>query len=216
MTSSFWYSELFFSIFYFYTLTSLIICFNVICSASAAHAVLFLVVLFILVSFIFILLGAEYLGLVYIIVYVGAIAVLFLFIIMLLDLRNLVYQRFTMIQALSFSWTIMLVSDLVIYLLDYSQLPFFSLPLVPVSSLIDLNGDTVALSDNLQYLSPELFNIYNLYVVGAGFLLAFVMVGVVLMLGQTITVSGTRYRLRNKLTVRSGQTVLVGRARNGL
>ena len=155
MTSSFWYSELFFSIFYFYILASLIVCFNVICSASAAHAVLFLVALFILVSFIFILIGTEYLGLVFIIVYVGAIAVLFLFIIMLLDLRNLVYQRFSVFQVLLFSWSVMLTSDLVIYLLDYSQLPFFSLPLVPVSSLIDLNGDTVALNDNLQYLSPS-------------------------------------------------------------
>ena len=216
MFASFWYSELFLILFYCYTLFSLIICFYVICSASAAHAVLFLVLLFILSSFLFIFLGAEYVGLIFIIVYVGAIAILFLFIIMLLDLRNLIFQRFTFLQSIIFSWSVMLTSDFLLYILNLTQLPFFSLPLVPVSGLIDINGDTKSLADNLLYLSPEFFNIYGLYVLGCGFILAFVMVGVVLMLGKSNSFITERRHFRNKVNVSAMAVIKEKVSRYGL
>lgn len=216
MSSSFWYSELFLTVFYYYILASILTCFLVVCSTSAAHAVLFLVVLFLLVSFIFVFIGAEYLGLVYIIVYVGAIAVLFLFVVMLLDLRNIASEGFTPSGAATFSTCVMLAADVTLYMLDYGHLPFFHLPLIPVSSFISPYGETISIVDNLSFLSPELFNIYSFYVLGCGFILAFVMVGVVVMLSHTIFVKGERYHLRHKLTTSSNRVVFRAQKRNGL
>src|SRR5246127_4805304 len=68
--------------------------FAVVCIASAimviaaknpVHSVLFLILAFVNASGLFILLGAEFLAMILIIVYVGAVAVLFLFVVMMLD-----------------------------------------------------------------------------------------------------------------------------------
>jgi NADH-quinone oxidoreductase subunit J len=57
----------------------------VIVSRNPVHSVLFLILAFVNASGLFILLGAEFLGMMLIVVYVGAVAVLFLFVIMMLD-----------------------------------------------------------------------------------------------------------------------------------
>ncbi|WP_106753281.1 NADH-quinone oxidoreductase subunit J [Pannonibacter carbonis] len=57
----------------------------VIASRNPVHSVLFLILAFVNASGLFILLGAEYLAMLLIVVYVGAVAVLFLFVVMMLD-----------------------------------------------------------------------------------------------------------------------------------
>jgi NADH-quinone oxidoreductase subunit J len=57
----------------------------VIVSRNPVHSVLYLILAFVNASGLFILLGAEFLGMMLIVVYVGAVAVLFLFVIMMLD-----------------------------------------------------------------------------------------------------------------------------------
>jgi len=57
----------------------------VIASRNPVHAVLFLILAFVNASGLFILMGAEFLAMLLIVVYVGAVAVLFLFVIMMLD-----------------------------------------------------------------------------------------------------------------------------------
>jgi NADH-quinone oxidoreductase subunit J len=57
----------------------------VIASRNPVHSVLFLILAFVNASGLFILMGAEFLGMMLIVVYVGAVAVLFLFVIMMLD-----------------------------------------------------------------------------------------------------------------------------------
>src|SRR5580698_1353921 len=58
----------------------------VISAKNPVHAVLFLILAFINAAGLFLLLGAEYLAFTLIIVYVGAVAVLFLFVVMMLDI----------------------------------------------------------------------------------------------------------------------------------
>ena len=53
-------------------------------SRNTVHSVFFLILVFISVSILFIMIGAEFLGMVMLIVYVGAVAVLFLFVVMML------------------------------------------------------------------------------------------------------------------------------------
>ncbi len=57
----------------------------VISSRNPVHSVLFLILAFVNASGLFILLGADFLAMILVVVYVGAVAVLFLFVIMMLD-----------------------------------------------------------------------------------------------------------------------------------
>jgi NADH-quinone oxidoreductase subunit J len=57
----------------------------VIASRNPVHSVLFLILAFVNASGLFVLMGAEFLAMILVIVYVGAVAVLFLFVVMMLD-----------------------------------------------------------------------------------------------------------------------------------
>ncbi|MGD9868884.1 MAG: NADH-quinone oxidoreductase subunit J [Hyphomicrobiales bacterium] len=72
---------------FFYLFAAVIVAsaFMVIAAKNPVHAVLFLILAFVNSSGIFILLGAEFLAMILIVVYVGAVAVLFLFVVMMLD-----------------------------------------------------------------------------------------------------------------------------------
>jgi NADH-quinone oxidoreductase subunit J len=59
--------------------------FMVIASKNPVHSVLFLILTFVNASALFMILGAEFLAMILIVVYVGAVAVLFLFVVMMLD-----------------------------------------------------------------------------------------------------------------------------------
>ena len=59
--------------------------FAVILARNPVHSVLFLILAFVNAAGLFLLLGAEFLAMILVVVYVGAVAVLFLFIVMLLD-----------------------------------------------------------------------------------------------------------------------------------
>ena len=73
-----------FCFFAFVTITSSLM---VISSKNTVHAVFFLILDFVSISCLFIMMGAEYLGMLTLIVYVGAVAVLFLFVVMMLNVN---------------------------------------------------------------------------------------------------------------------------------
>ena len=72
--------------FYFFAFTAILSSFFVIFANNPVHSVLWLIVTFFSVSGFFILVGAEFLALLLMIVYVGALAVLFLFVVMMLNI----------------------------------------------------------------------------------------------------------------------------------
>ena len=73
---------LFFYLFAFLCIAS---AFMVIASKNPVHAVLFLILAFVNAAGLFVLMGAEFLAMILVVVYVGAVAVLFLFVVMMLD-----------------------------------------------------------------------------------------------------------------------------------
>nr|WCH57830.1 NADH dehydrogenase subunit 6 [Hypnea edeniana] len=75
------------SLFTLFTVLTLVASFMVIISKNAVHSVLFLILVFCNTSGLLLLLGSEFLSLMLIIVYVGAIAVLFLFVVMMLNVK---------------------------------------------------------------------------------------------------------------------------------
>ncbi|MDE0813368.1 MAG: NADH-quinone oxidoreductase subunit J [Alphaproteobacteria bacterium] len=71
----------------------------VISSRNPVHSVLFLILAFFNAAGLFVLMGAEFLAMILVIVYVGAVAVLFLFVVMMLDI-NYVEMREGVLQYL--------------------------------------------------------------------------------------------------------------------
>jgi NADH-quinone oxidoreductase subunit J len=72
--------------FYLFSTVMLGAAFMVIASRNPVHSVLFLILAFFNAAGLFVLLGAEFLAMILVVVYVGAVAVLFLFVVMMLDI----------------------------------------------------------------------------------------------------------------------------------
>ena len=80
--------------FYFFSIVAVISAIMVTVSKNTVHSVFFLILDFISISCLFIMIGAEFLGMIMLIVYVGAVAVLFLFVVMMLNVAQQQNQWF--------------------------------------------------------------------------------------------------------------------------
>ena len=74
--------------FYFFSIIAVFSAIMVIASKNTVHSVFYLILDFISISCLFIMIGAEFLGMIMLIVYVGAVAVLFLFVVMMLNVAQ--------------------------------------------------------------------------------------------------------------------------------
>ncbi len=74
--------------FYVFSLIAIVSAIMVTVSKNTVHSVFFLILDFISISCLFIMIGAEFLGMIMLIVYVGAVAVLFLFVVMMLNVAQ--------------------------------------------------------------------------------------------------------------------------------
>jgi NADH-quinone oxidoreductase subunit J len=81
--------------FYFFSLIAIISAIMVTVSKNTVHSVFFLILDFISISSLFIMIGAEFLGMIMLIVYVGAVAVLSLFVVMMLNVAQQKNQWFS-------------------------------------------------------------------------------------------------------------------------
>ena len=80
--------------FYIFSFIAIISAIMVTASKNTVHSVFFLILDFISISCLFIMIGAEFLGMIMLIVYVGAVAVLFLFVVMMLNVAQQKNQWF--------------------------------------------------------------------------------------------------------------------------
>ena len=81
--------------FYVFSLIAVVSAIMVTVSKNTVHSVFFLILDFISISCLFIMIGAEFLGMIMLIVYVGAVAVLFLFVVMMLNVAQQKNQWFS-------------------------------------------------------------------------------------------------------------------------
>ena len=79
--------------FYFFSTIAVFAAVMVTVSRNAVYSVFFLILVFISISILFIMIGAEFLGMIMLIVYVGAVAVLFLFVVMMLNITEQLTER---------------------------------------------------------------------------------------------------------------------------
>ena len=80
--------------FYAFSIIAVVSAIMVTVSKNTVHSVFFLILDFISISCLFIMIGAEFLGMIMLIVYVGAVAVLFLFVVMMLNVAQQKNQWF--------------------------------------------------------------------------------------------------------------------------
>jgi len=79
--------------FYFFSTIAVFASIMVTVSRNTVYSVFFLILVFISISILFIMIGAEFLGMIMLIVYVGAVSVLFLLVVMMLNITEQLTKR---------------------------------------------------------------------------------------------------------------------------
>ena len=143
----------------------------VIASRNPVHSVLFLILAFFNAAALFILLGAEFLALILVIVYVGAVAVLFLFVVMMLDI-NFVELRRGVLQYLPIGFTVgaILAIELLLVFGTWAVAPTIAQPLAQAPGVT-----------NTQALGALLYTRYVYAFQAAGMVLLVAMVGAIVL-----------------------------------
>jgi NADH-quinone oxidoreductase subunit J len=158
--------------FYLFALLAVASAIMVISSRNPVHSVLFLILCFFNAAGLFILMGAEFLAMILVVVYVGAVAVLFLFVVMMLDV-DFVKLREGMAQYLPVGGVIglILLAELVMVLGTWNLSPETLKATVPTPT-----GLT-----NTQALGEVLYTKYVYYFQAAGLVLLLAMVGAIVL-----------------------------------
>jgi NADH-quinone oxidoreductase subunit J len=95
----------------------------VIASKNTVQSVLYLILVFLLCSLLFIYLGADFIGLIILIVYIGAIAVLFLLVVMMLNIRLLENDS----NIIAYVPIVVIISLIFIFLIIYFFFNIFNI-----------------------------------------------------------------------------------------
>src|SRR5438045_6755937 len=140
----------------FITIVSIICSILVIINKNPIVSVLFLICLFLNISSYLIILGINFIGLSYLLVYVGAVSILFLFILMLINIR--------ISELLSNTNNSIPLAIIVVIAFNYTiyQILFYSISYF-ISYIIDLNNSINYIwFNNYSVLFNKLFNLYNI------------------------------------------------------
>ena len=161
--------------FYFFSVIAIFSSLMVITSRSTVNSVFFLILDFISVGCLFIMVGAEFLGMIILIVYVGAVAVLFLFVVMMLNVAEQKQSWFVGKQSTH------IPSGLIVSVLIFLEL----LVVVGGWKYKDnlMSSSTLSLSNisNTHQLGSVMYTDYILYFQLAGMILLLSMIGAILL-----------------------------------
>ncbi len=147
----------------------------VIAARNPVHSVLFLILAFFNASGLFVLLGAEFLAMILVIVYVGAVAVLFLFVVMMLNI-NFVELRQGFLQYLPIGGLVGLILLIELFFViaagitDPEVVALASAPIPPISELT-----------NTEALGQLIYTRYVYLFQAAGMVLLVAMVGAIVL-----------------------------------
>ena len=169
--------------FYFFAFTAILSAFFVIFANNPVHSVLFLILVFCNSAVLLILLEAEFLALIFIVVYVGAIAVLFLFVVMMLNVKITEIQD-EVLQYLPIGGLIGIVFLLEIFLIIEGDFVSLINPNQDNTVYIDWFAQIDSIS-NIQTLGNVLYTDYVLFFLLAGVILLIAMVGAIVLTMST-------------------------------
>jgi len=164
-------------VFYIFSFIAIISAIMVTVSRNTVHSVFFLILDFISISCLFIMIGAEFLGMIMLIVYVGAVAVLFLFVVMMLNVAQQKNEWFNASESSSYIPVGLLVSlviffELIIVIGGWKYKP-------EVLDSISLNIDTNI--TNTQSLGNVIYTDYIHLFQLSGMILLVAMIGAIVL-----------------------------------
>tara|TARA_B100001939_G_scaffold103201_1_gene89130 strand:- start:515 stop:1099 length:585 start_codon:yes stop_codon:yes gene_type:complete len=161
--------------FYFFSFLIISSSILVIFSNNAVHSVLFLIFTFFNSAILFLLMNAEFLAMTIVIVYVGAIAVLFLFVVMMLNISEseikegfLKYFPFGLILIAIFITELFLI-------FNFDNFP------VPENVKIDINEIDLIEASNTKLIGLFLYTDYFIIFQISGFILLLAMIGAIVL-----------------------------------
>ena len=159
--------------FYLFAFVLVASAFMVIASRNPVQSVLFLILCFVNAAGLFILIGAEFLALILVVVYVGAVAVLFLFVVMMLDV-DFVELRQGFLQYLPIGMVVGAIFLAELVLVASSWVFGTALPSTPMPS----GGHAMS---NVRALGQVLYTDYVYFFEAAGMVLLVAMIGAIVL-----------------------------------
>jgi NADH-quinone oxidoreductase subunit J len=159
--------------FYVFSIIAVASALMVIASRNPVHSVLFLILCFVNAAGLFMLAGAEFLALILIVVYVGAVAVLFLFVVMMLDV-DFASMRQGMLQYAPVGVVIGIILLLELLLVAGS---FVVAPEVASTAVVPIDGAI----ENTRALGQVIYTRYVFVFQAAGGVLLVAMIGAIVL-----------------------------------
>ena len=156
--------------FYLFSTIAVLSALMVISSKNPVHSVLFLILSFVNAAGLFILLGAEFLAMILVVVYVGAVAVLFLFVVMMLDI-NYIKLRKGFLQYLPFGIILGIVLIVELGIAFFTE-TFSEMSLVEYSQIPE-----ITITENTKLLGFVLYTKYFYLFQISGIILLVAMIG---------------------------------------
>ena len=146
----------------------------VVTSRNPVHSVLFLILGFFNAAALMLIAGAEFLAMILVIVYVGAVAVLFLFVVMMLDI-DFAALRQGLLQYLPVGGVVgvILLAELLVVLGSWAIDPKIVRPAAPLPQAADIT--------NTEALGHLLYTRYVLFFQAAGLILLVAMIGAIVL-----------------------------------
>ena len=160
--------------FYFFAAVLLISALAVVAARNPVHSVLFLILAFFNAAGLFVLLGAEFLAMILVVVYVGAVAVLFLFVVMMLDIDFAELKRGAQAYVLPGAGVGLLLA---VELVAFVAINWHIAPVAPAVA----GAVTPAHITNTEALGRILYTDYVYYFQLAGLVLLIAMVGAIVL-----------------------------------
>jgi NADH-quinone oxidoreductase subunit J len=182
--------------------------FMVIAAKNPVHSVLFLILAFVNAAGLFVLMGAEFLAMILVVVYVGAVAVLFLFVVMMLDvdfaeLRQGFLQYLPIGGVVGIIFVIELVMVVSVWVIVPNVSQVIASPIPPIAS-----------TPNTEALGHVLYTRYVYFFQAAGVVLLVAMIGaIVLTLRHKPNVK--RQNIANQVARRKATAIEIVKVRPG-
>src|SRR5437867_4957351 len=145
--------------------------FMVIAARNPVHSVLFLILAFVNAAGLFVLMGAEFLAMILVVVYVGAVAVLFLFVVMMLDFDSAeLRQGFLQYLPIGALVGVIFLAELLLVVVGWTIAP-------TVSQSITQPIPPIANVPNTEAIGAVLYTRYIYFFQAAGLVLLVAMIG---------------------------------------
>jgi NADH-quinone oxidoreductase subunit J len=159
--------------FYLFAVLAIASAMMVILSRNPVHSVLFLILCFFNAAGLFILMGAEFLAMILVVVYVGAVAVLFLFVVMMLDVDFVkLREGFTSYLPVGGVIGLIVLAELALVFGTWAMAP---------DALKAAAAPTPSGTTNTQALGQVLYTQYFYFFQAAGMILLVAMIGAIVL-----------------------------------